>query len=151
MNKKYTHKHHIIPKHAGGSDDPKNLTELSVKDHAEAHRLLYYKYGKHEDYVAWKGLERQIGKEEIFLQTSSIGGLNNKGNHKSESHKMNISESNKGQQSHWEKGDIEKKKKNLSSSMKNNINSKNHSSLEYRRNHSEVMKKAWARRKQNKS
>ena len=43
---KIMHKHHIIPKHSGGSDDAKNLIELSVEEHAEAHRLLYKKYGK---------------------------------------------------------------------------------------------------------
>lgn len=148
MNKKHFHNHHIIPKHAGGSDDPKNLASLTVQEHAEAHRLLYEKHGRREDYLAWKGLEKQIGKEEIFIETSSIGGLNNKGKLKSESHKMNISEANKGQQSHWEKGDTNKKKKNLSKSMLNNTNSKNHSSPEYKKHQSEIMKKAWAKRKQ---
>ena len=42
------HIHHIIPKHAGGSNDPSNLIELSIKDHSDAHRLLYEKYGKKE-------------------------------------------------------------------------------------------------------
>jgi len=142
------HKHHIIPKHSGGSDDAENLVELSVEEHAEAHRLLYKKYGKRGDYLAWKGLEKQIGKEEIFIETSSIGGLNNKGKLKSKSHKMNISESNKGQKSHWLKGDTDKKKKNLSKAMQNNTNSKNHSSPEYKKHQSQIMKKAWAKRKQ---
>ena len=31
-------KHHITPKHAGGSDDPVNLIYVSIQDHA----LLYY-------------------------------------------------------------------------------------------------------------
>ena len=35
------HKHHIIPKHAGGTDDPENLVYLSVKEHAIAHAKLY--------------------------------------------------------------------------------------------------------------
>lgn len=30
--KKLTHKHHIIPRHVGGSDDPSNLVELTVKN-----------------------------------------------------------------------------------------------------------------------
>jgi len=25
-----THKHHIIPKHIGGTDDPSNLIELTI-------------------------------------------------------------------------------------------------------------------------
>ena len=35
------HTHHIIPKHVGGTDDPSNLIEHSIEEHAEAHRLLY--------------------------------------------------------------------------------------------------------------
>ena len=60
------HRHHIIPKHEGGSDDPSNIVYLSVKEHAEAHRDLYEKNGKIEDYLAWKGLSGIIGKEGII-------------------------------------------------------------------------------------
>ena len=35
------HKHHIIPKHAGGSNDPNNFVFLTIEEHAEAHRKLY--------------------------------------------------------------------------------------------------------------
>lgn len=143
------HKHHIIPKHLGGSDDPENIVELSVEEHAEAHRILYEKYGMRGDYLAWKGLTKQIDKEKIFAETSSIGGSNNKGKPKSQSHKMNISQSNKGRQSHWEMGNIDEKKKNLSKALKGNTNSKNHSSPEYRKKQAEAMKKSWARRRQN--
>jgi len=30
------HKHHIIPKHMGGSDDPENLIELTIEEHVES-------------------------------------------------------------------------------------------------------------------
>ncbi len=60
-----SHKHHIIPKHAGGTDDPNNLVELSVDDHAEAHRKLYEEYGRWQDYVAWQGLAKLSPKEEL--------------------------------------------------------------------------------------
>jgi hypothetical protein len=40
----------------GGTDDPSNLVELTVEEHAEAHKILWEKYGKLEDYVAWKAL-----------------------------------------------------------------------------------------------
>jgi hypothetical protein len=50
------HKHHIIPKHLGGTDDPSNLVELTVEEHAEAHRILYERDGRWQDYVAWQGL-----------------------------------------------------------------------------------------------
>lgn len=68
------HKHHIIPKHMGGTDDPENLIELTIEDHAEAHKILYEKYGKIEDYWAWKGLSGQIGKEELLREININNG-----------------------------------------------------------------------------
>jgi hypothetical protein len=70
------HKHHIIPKHMGGTDDPSNLIELSVEEHAEAHRLLFEKYGRKEDWLAWQGLAGTIGKEELIHQKMILGGRN---------------------------------------------------------------------------
>ena len=63
------HKHHIIPKHMGGTDDPSNLVELTIEEHAEAHRLLFEQYGRWEDELAWKGLAKIIGKDEILKRT----------------------------------------------------------------------------------
>jgi hypothetical protein len=60
------HKHHIIPRHVGGTDDPSNIVELTIEEHAEAHRILYEKYGRNEDKWAWLGLSGQIGKDEIL-------------------------------------------------------------------------------------
>lgn len=54
--KSVKHLHHIIPRHAGGTNDPSNLVELTVREHAEAHRLLYEAHGRKEDMVAWKTL-----------------------------------------------------------------------------------------------
>lgn len=59
-----THKHHIIPKHMGGSDDPSNLIELTVAEHAEAHRKLFEENGCWQDEVAWKALSGQISSDE---------------------------------------------------------------------------------------
>jgi hypothetical protein len=50
----------------GGTDDPSNLVELTVEEHAEAHRILFERYGKWQDNVAWKALSGHIGKEEII-------------------------------------------------------------------------------------
>jgi len=52
----------------GGTDDPSNLIELSVEEHAEAHRVLYEKYGKWQDKVAWQGLVGLIGHNEIMRE-----------------------------------------------------------------------------------
>jgi hypothetical protein len=68
------HRHHIIPKHMGGTDDVSNIVELSVEDHAEAHRKLYEQHGHWEDELAYKALSGQIGKEEIILERQREGG-----------------------------------------------------------------------------
>ena len=52
----------------GGTDEPSNLIELTVEEHAEAHRLLYEQHGNWQDNVAWKALSGHIGKEEIIHQ-----------------------------------------------------------------------------------
>ena len=58
----------------GGTDDPENLIELTIEEHAEAHRKLYEEFGKIEDLWAWKGLSGQIGKEELLRQISQENG-----------------------------------------------------------------------------
>lgn len=83
MTKPLLHKHHIIPRHAGGTDDPSNLVYLTVEQHAEAHRVLWETYGRIQDWRAWNGLSRQIGREEILKQIYSENGkragVSNKG------------------------------------------------------------------------
>jgi hypothetical protein len=58
------HKHHIVPRYAGGTDDPTNLVELTVPAHAEAHRLLYEQHGKLQDKLAWLLLSRMTEEAE---------------------------------------------------------------------------------------
>lgn len=58
----------------GGSDDPSNLVELSVEEHAAAHRILFEQHGMIEDYCAWKGLSGQISKQQIILELQKVGG-----------------------------------------------------------------------------
>ena len=50
------HKHHIVPKYEGGSDDPSNLVELSVTQHAMWHFAEWQRKGLWQDKVAWLGL-----------------------------------------------------------------------------------------------
>lgn len=74
INKVMTmHKHHIIPKHMGGTDNPENLLELTVEQHAEAHRILYEKYGRIQDKLAWQGLSGMISNQEIIYTLLSEG------------------------------------------------------------------------------
>tara|TARA_Y100000310_G_C20683019_1_gene817162 strand:+ start:2306 stop:2734 length:429 start_codon:yes stop_codon:yes gene_type:complete len=86
------HNHHIIPKHAGGSNDPSNIIRLTIFEHAEAHRKLYVKYGNEFDRIAWQGLSKMITKEEIISQSQQYW----KNKKLSKNHKKAISQSMQG-------------------------------------------------------
>jgi hypothetical protein len=58
----------------GGTDDPENIILVTPEEHANEHRILYEKYGKIEDYLAWKGLSGLIGKEEIIMTLMQENG-----------------------------------------------------------------------------
>jgi len=68
------HIHHIVPKHMGGTDDLSNLIELSVEEHAEAHKKLYEEYGNEYDRIAYEALSGIIKKEEVIQQVLSEVG-----------------------------------------------------------------------------
>lgn len=87
--KKLTHTHHILPKHAGGSNSKNNLIELSIDEHAEAHKILWETYGKWQDYCAWQLLSNQMTRDNFkSLMTEKtaqhcksiahLGGIHNK-------------------------------------------------------------------------
>jgi hypothetical protein len=126
----------------GGSDDPSNLIELSVEEHADAHRKLYEEHKNHNDYVAWKSLLGCLDVDRYY-ETSRAGGLNNMGKPKSEEHKRKISEALKGRSG----AHSESTKQKISERMEGNTNSKNHNSDEYKKNQSLAMKRAWEKRK----
>ena len=86
------HIHHIIPKHMGGTDDPSNLIELTVEEHAEAHRKLYEEHGHWQDKIAYQALEGRIGKEEILRMKQ---GMANKGRKRTPEQRKRISEAAK--------------------------------------------------------
>lgn len=67
------HKHHIVPRYLGGTDEKSNLVELSVQDHAEAHRKLYEEYGNWQDFLAWQGLLKLLTTEECGLAAVKMG------------------------------------------------------------------------------
>jgi hypothetical protein len=50
----------------GGTDDPSNLVELTIEEHANAHRILYEQHGKWQDKVAWQGLLGLMSHEQIM-------------------------------------------------------------------------------------
>ena len=92
------HRHHIIPKHAGGSDDPSNLIDLSVEAHAEAHRILWEQNGMTADFVAWKMLSGKSSEAEFARIELAKNGFVEfiKDNERSVTWRKNISESLKG-------------------------------------------------------
>ena len=77
----------------GGSDDPSNIALLSVQEHAEEHKKLWEKYGKKEDYLAWKGLEGCISLQELFKEKCRLGGLKSKGRKKTKEELIKLSNS----------------------------------------------------------
>ena len=66
------HKHHIIPKHMGGSNDPSNLIELTREEHANEHLKLYHQHGKKQDLGAYYLLTGQT--DEAMKICQSLGG-----------------------------------------------------------------------------
>lgn len=68
------HKHHIIPKHRGGTNDPSNLVEVSLTQHAMFHYCEWKLHGKRADYVAWKRLVGNLNNEELVHQKLIMGG-----------------------------------------------------------------------------
>lgn len=143
----------------GGTDDPENLVELSVEEHAEAHRILYEEHGNIKDYCAWKGLEGTLGKEEIIkmlmdptgrkhseetkekMRQSQTGRKRHtpesrkkisdarKGKKLSEEHKRKIGEAGKGQQRCLGNKLSEEHKQKLSEAGKGNTNYSKHPKL----------------------
>jgi hypothetical protein len=80
----------------GGTNDPSNLIELTVEEHAEAHRILYEKYGKEEDKIAWQCLSGQITNAEAIILAVKNANTGRK-MFFSEEHKRKLSESRKKQ------------------------------------------------------
>ena len=103
------HTHHKYPRHFFKKEewkhldfdvnDPSNLIQLSIEDHAEEHRKLYEKYGYWEDKVAWKTLSGQISVAEAIKETQRLANLGNthtKGRKLTKEHKDKIGKRLKG-------------------------------------------------------
>ena len=136
------HRHHIVPRYMGGGDEPSNIIELTVEEHAEAHKKLWEEYGNIEDYCAWKGLSEQIGREEIFRLLMDPTGRKH-----TEETKRKISESNKGKVKHTDKSkeliSSSRKGKKLSPEHKAKISAamKNNKNMNGKRMSDETKKK----------
>lgn len=128
----YCECHHIVPKCLGGSDDSRNLVNLTAREHYIAHLLLAKVYNnlslisavifmqcKSKDHKREFKFNSRI-YESIKVEFSKMMSVNMKGRyvgtHLSEEHKHKISESNKGKHSNHSKQFLE----NLSKRMKDN-------------------------------
>lgn len=58
----------------GGTDDPSNIIELTVEEHAQAHKTLYETYGKTEDLCAYYMLSSKNQDPEFVKLRASLGG-----------------------------------------------------------------------------
>ena len=81
------HKHHILPRHAGGTDDASNIVMLTIEQHAEAHRILYEQHGRWQDLCAWKVLSGQITAGEAATEAARRA---NTGKKKTRSHRQKL-------------------------------------------------------------
>ena len=70
------HKHHIIPKHMGGTNDLSNLVSVTVEEHANLHKQLWEDLGHEEDRIAWQMLSGQINLDDAKQQAMRNGQLN---------------------------------------------------------------------------
>jgi hypothetical protein len=75
MSKVIYHRHHVVPRHAGGTDDPSNITcPLTIEEHAEHHKYRYEMLGEWQDRIAWHALLGMISKQEAIRQSQSEAG-----------------------------------------------------------------------------
>ena len=93
----------------GGDNSPENIMVLSIEEHAKAHKELYEKFGKIQDYKAYKILlgesesdvmnspevRKKMSETHKICMLGNTNGSGNKGRHNSESVKKKISEKTK--------------------------------------------------------
>jgi hypothetical protein len=62
----------------GGTDDPANIKELTIEEHALEHKRLFEQHGHWQDYIAWQGLSGRISCEEVIRETIRNTNMRNK-------------------------------------------------------------------------
>jgi len=163
------HKHHIIPKHMGGTDEKSNIVLVSMEEHANLHKQLWEDLGHWEDEIAWKALSGQITHAEatlVAIKKAQTGRKHTKehiekvrqkliGRKHSEETKQKISKSNKGKHSITDERKkiigLQHKGKKLSDAHRN-ILKETHlgvkKSMEQKQKMSEARKLWWKKRKE---
>lgn len=85
------HKHHVVPRHMGGTDSPENLAEVTIEEHANLHLAMYLEHGRWQDWYAAWGLAGSIDIDGLILEMCRQGGYKSKGRKLTEEHKKNLS------------------------------------------------------------
>lgn len=72
------HRHHIVPKHSGGTDEESNYTYLTPREHVIAHYLLWRIYRNPNDIRSMKMLGAKLSTEQrritgFFCKENNIG------------------------------------------------------------------------------
>lgn len=76
------HRHHIVPKHLGGSDCPSNIIRCNIAMHAFLHKLLWEKHGRWQDRIAWMGLSKLYSSNECRAELFREAGRKSSGKKK---------------------------------------------------------------------
>lgn len=70
------HRHHIVPRFAGGTDDSDNIAILTVHEHADAHEARWKEHGDHRDFWAMTVLRSPNMTDEELVRLRCVqGGL----------------------------------------------------------------------------
>ena len=72
------HNHHILPRSAGGTNNPENLVKVSVEEHAEIHRCLWVYSERWQDKLAWKAITGRIKCEDVIREASKLANTGKK-------------------------------------------------------------------------
>lgn len=109
----------------GGTYEPSNVILLTIKQHSLAHKKLYEKHGKIADFIAWKMLSGQMGKQEAIKAAQKLP--------KTQAHKDKIRDACIANKSHiwlleWQKNPKKKQKvyEKVSKSLTGKKKSKSH-------------------------
>jgi hypothetical protein len=112
------HRHHLKPKHAGGTNDKSNIVRVNVAMHAFLHLQLFKQYGRWQDELAWKSLSGLIPSAEVASecnrmrmtgryvspetrQRMAMAKLGKTRNSHTEETKRKISDASKGRVGNW--------------------------------------------------